>query len=182
MAEPGQGSELEVHELLSSHHMISQKHCPFCLTPAQRGCSHQALAVEARDFVRRCVESSEAQSQWLAICQERRSHLHLTGEWSPEREDFTWLETAFCDEFLKRLTWFGGMDHEWRTGPKPEQGGFWVLLWSKNPQQLWWELRDEFERQLTAQSASQRPSTTSASPAPWLLVPDPSNASRSSAG
>ena len=73
--------------------------------------------------------------------------LHRAGEWSPEREDFTWLETAFCDEFLKQLSWFGGMDHEWRSGPKAGQGGFWVLLWSKDPQRLWWELRDEFERQ-----------------------------------
>ena len=39
------------------------------------------------------------------------------------------------------------MDYEWRTGSKPEHGGFWVLLWSKDAQRLWWELRDEFERQ-----------------------------------
>jgi hypothetical protein len=68
------------------------------------------------------------------------------GEWTPEREDFTWLETAFCDEFLKPLRWFGGMDYEWRTGTRPEQGGFYVLLWSKEPQRLWWELQDELER------------------------------------
>ncbi len=42
----------------------------------------------------------------------------VTGEWSPEREDYTWLETAFCDEFLKRLSWFGGMEYEWRAGPR----------------------------------------------------------------
>ncbi len=71
----------------------------------------------------------------------------MTGEWSPEREDYTWLETAFCEEFLKRLTWFGSMEYEWRSGPKARQAGFWVLLWSKNPRHLWWELRDEFERQ-----------------------------------
>ena len=57
-----------------------------------------------------------------------------------------WLETAFCDRFLKQLAWFGGMDYEWRSGPKIEQGGFWVLVWSKDPQRLWWELRDELER------------------------------------
>ena len=39
------------------------------------------------------------------------------------------------------------MEYEWRAGPKPTQTGFWVLLWSKDPRQLWWELRDEFERQ-----------------------------------
>jgi len=127
--------------------MIGQKHCPFCLTPASRGCSHLALAVEARDFVRRCVENCQGQIQWQALCQFRRGELKRTGEWSPEREDFTWLETAFCDEFLKRLDWFGEMDYEWRTGPKPEQGGFWVLLWSKDPKRLWWGLRDELERQ-----------------------------------
>ena len=72
----------------------------------------------------------------------------------PERDDFTWLETAFCDEVLKRLTWFGGIDYEWRTGPKPGQGGFWVLLWSKDPQRLWWDLRDEFERQIQKAQAA----------------------------
>ena len=50
------------------------------------------------------------------------------------------------DMFLKNRSWFGAMDYEWRSGPRPEEGGFWVLLWSRNPQQLWWELRDEFER------------------------------------
>jgi len=59
-----------------------------------------------------------------------------------------WLETAFCERFLKRLTWFGGMDYEWRTSRRAEKGEFWVLLWSKEPRRLWWELRDEFERQL----------------------------------
>ncbi len=69
------------------------------------------------------------------------------GEAGMERRlDFTWLETAFCNEFLKKLIWFGGMDYEWRVGPKSGQGAFWVLLWSKDPQRLWWELHDEFER------------------------------------
>jgi hypothetical protein len=139
--------------------MISQKHCPYCLTPAMRGCAHLAVAVEARDFVHRCVELCESQSQWQALRQWRHGELQRTGTWSPEREDFTWLETAFCDEFLRRLTWFGGMDHEWRTGARPEQGGFWVLLWSKEPKRLWWELRDEFERQTSARvQAPTRPS------------------------
>lgn len=127
--------------------MIGQKHCPFCLMPAVHSCPHQALAVEARDFVRQCVERCQGQEQWRTLCSTRRGQFQRTGQWSPEREDFTWLETAFCDEFLRRLTWFGGMDYEWRTNSKPEQGGFWVILWSKDPQRLWWELRDEFERQ-----------------------------------
>jgi hypothetical protein len=117
------------------------------MTPAVRGCSHLALAVEARDFVRRCVESAEAQREWQAVCLRRRAYLHRTGDWSPEREDFTWLETAFCDEFLKQLRWFDSMAYEWRTGSNPARGGFWVLLWSKDPRRLWWELRDEFEKQ-----------------------------------
>jgi hypothetical protein len=110
-----------------------------------RGCPHLALAAEGRDFVRRCIELSEGQPQWQIVCQQRH-HQQWSGVGSPEREDFTWLETAFCEEFLKHLSWFGGMDHEWRSGPKPEQGGFWVLLWSKDPRRLWWELRDALER------------------------------------
>jgi hypothetical protein len=110
------------------------------------------LAAEARDFVRRCVELCQGQRQWRTLCQHRREQLQRMGEWSSEQEDFTWLETAFRDEFLKHLSWFKGMDHEWRAGPKAAQGGFWVLLWSKDPQRLWWQLRDEFERQCASDS------------------------------
>ena len=127
--------------------MIDQKHCPFCRTPAASGCEHLALAAEGRDFVRRCIELCQGEKQWRALCEWRRRQRLVTSEWSPEREDYTWLETAFCDQFLKGLAWFGGMEYEWRSGPKPQQTGFWVLLWSKDPRQLWWELLDEFERQ-----------------------------------
>jgi len=130
-----------------SEAMINRKHCPFCKTPALTGCEHLAVAAEGRDFVRRCVELCQGEKQWRALCQWRHRRGIASGEWSPEREDYTWLETAFCEEFLRRLRWFGGMDYEWRTGPAPAQSGFWVLLWSKDPQRLWWELRDEFERQ-----------------------------------
>ena len=81
------------------------------------------------------------------MCETRHRQGLASGEWSPEREDYTWLETAFCEEFLKPLTWSGGMEHEWRSGAKPGQAGFWVLLWSKDPRRLWWELWDELERQ-----------------------------------
>ncbi len=130
--------------------MIGPKYCPYCKTAASRGCAHLALAAEGREFVRRCVESCQGQRQWRLLCDARRRRRRQSGEWSPEREDFKWLETAFCNEFLKRLAWFGAMDYEWRTGPKPGQGGFWVLLWSKDPRRLWWDLRDEFERQSQA--------------------------------
>lgn len=108
------------------------------------------MAVEARDFVRRCIESCQGHRSWQTLCRARRVRLQQSGEWTPEREDFTWLETAFSDEFLKHLRWFGGLDYEWRTGARIEQGGFWVLLWSKDPRRLWWELRDELERQAAA--------------------------------
>jgi hypothetical protein len=120
------------------------------------------LAAEGRDFVRRCVERCQGQIQWRVLCQQRHERLRLNGLWTSEQEDYTWLETAFCDDFLAHLTWFGGMDHEWRSGPKPEQGGFWVLLWSKDPQRLWWELREEFERQCEIPPVAQE------SP-PWLI-------------
>ena len=125
--------------------MINQRHCPFCNAPAASGCGHLALAVEGRDFVRRCVDRCEGHHLWQVICQQCSQEMP-----SSEPRDFTWLETAFCDEFLKHLRWFGGMDYEWRTGPRIDQGGFWVLLWSKDPRKLWWELRDEFERKASA--------------------------------
>ena len=126
--------------------MNTHKLCPFCRRPSTSGCGHLALAVEGREFVRRCVESSHAHRHWRTVCDQSQIPRRNGGDWSPEQEDFTWLETAFCDRFLRRLSWFGGMDHEWRDGPRA-QGGFWVLLWSKDPHQLWWELHDEFERQ-----------------------------------
>ncbi len=127
--------------------MIDQKHCPFCGVPAANTCPHLALACEGRDFIRRCLDNCQALPQWHSLCKQHRLRQREHAGWSPEQEDFTWLETAFCDKFLKHLTGFGGLDYEWRSGPKAGQGGFWVLLWSKNPQRLWWELRDEIEKQ-----------------------------------
>jgi hypothetical protein len=146
--------------------MIGQRHCPLCRASALDGCRHLALAAEAKDFVGRCVEMCQGRRSWQALCESRRSELSRTGHWSPEAEDFTWLETAFRDKFLKDLRWYVGLDYEWRSGPRPEQGGFWVLLWSQEPQRLWWELRDALERlggPAEAPSASATP--------PWLLPP-----------
>ena len=138
--------------------MINQKYCPYCKTPAATGCKHLAVAAEGRDFVRRCVELCQGEKQWHGLGEQRRRQRVLTGEWSPEREDYTWLETAFCEKFLRRLTWFGDLQYELRSGPKHNQVGFWVLLWSKDPRQLWWELRDEFERQ--AQETQPKPASS----------------------
>jgi len=127
--------------------MIGQKHCPFCLTPAIRGCEHLALAVEARELfdVVWNFPRDKSLGKAYAPCVEGNFSAPASGHrkgmispgWKPR----------FCDEFLKRLSWFGEMDYEWRTGSRPEQGGFLALLWSKDPKRLWWELRDEFERQ-----------------------------------
>ena len=149
--------------------MIGQRHCPFCQIPALDACIHLALAVEGREFVRRCIVLCQSEAVWRQLCDGRRGQLRGSGEWSPEREDFTWLETAFCDEFLKPLRWFGGMEYEWRAGPKPEQGGFWVLVWSKDPQLLWWELRDELERKAAA-CPVRSPRFSQAASGPWLLL------------
>jgi hypothetical protein len=172
--------------------MIGQRHCPFCKVSALNGCPHLALAVEGREFVRRCVELCQGHAQWQNLCELRRKQIRQSGDWSPEREDFTWLETAFRSEFLDRLRWFGGMEYEWRTGTKPEHGGFYVLLWSREPKQLWWELREEFERQANMTSPvpprrgaaldqyPPRASLPVASAAePWLINPPLSPSSRS---
>ena len=165
--------------------MIGQRHCPFCKTPALKGCAHLALATEARDFVRRCVESCQGQLKWQALRAARRANPQRSADWSPEREDFTWLETAFCKEFLEPLRWFGGMDYEWRSGPTRSQGGFWVLLWSKDPQRLWWELLDEFERHCSSTlPVRAKPSSTPESPlaAPhveWSSILNPPSHPRS---
>src|SRR3954469_18560133 len=120
--------------------MLGEKHCVICSEPASRKCPHLALAAEARDFVRRCIELAQAQRQWHTVCDHRSRRTGGASDWSSEREDFMWLETAFCDEFLKHLCWFRGIDYEWRTVSHAQRGGFWVLLWSKEPRRLWWEL------------------------------------------
>lgn len=123
-------------------------------------CAHLALAAEGRDFVARCVGLAQAQAQWGTLCHQHREMRRKAG--APEQEDFMWLETAFCERFLKHLTWFGGMEYEWRSGPRPEQGGFWVLVWSKDSQRLWWELRDHIER-------NSAPVILPETKAPWLI-------------
>ncbi len=145
--------------------MINQRSCPFCRTPAVSGCTHLALAVEGRDFVRRCVDACQGQSLWQTLCQQRMDEQRLAGNLSPDQEDFMWLETAFCDRFLKKLRWFAGMDYEWRSGPKPHEGGFWVLVWSKDPRRLWWELRDELESRITTNNVIPAQEASS----PWLI-------------
>jgi hypothetical protein len=83
-----------------------------CSEPASINCSHLALASEAREFVRRCVEHSQAQRQWQILCINRLRAARSGSQWSSELEDFMWLETAFCNEFLKPLRWFQGIDYE----------------------------------------------------------------------
>jgi hypothetical protein len=137
------------------------------------------LAAEGRDFVRRCVELAGAHKQWQAVCAIRRKHSLAVGDWSPEAEDYTWLETAFCETFLKPLRWFGSMDYEWRSGRSPAHSGFWVLLWSKDAQRMWWELQDEFERQTlgfpTRAAAPLYPSATVAALPPVAAWSQPGN-------
>ena len=130
--------------------MVNQRHCPYCGKAAKLCCQHLALAVPGKDFVRCCVDAAAAARQWKALCVQVREHCRRSGNACTDREDFTWLETAFCERFLKGLRWFGGLDHEWRTGEKLEQGGFYVVLWSKSPRRLWWELLDNIDRQLVA--------------------------------
>ena len=137
--------------------MKQQKSCPICRRPSSSSCAHLALAVEGKDFVRCCVQQCQARDVWQTLCARRRERLRRVGEWAPEREDFCWLETAFCEEFLKGLAWFQGVDYEWRTGPKAGQGGFWVLLWSKDSQRLWWQLREQIERQCAQAAFIVRP-------------------------
>src|SRR5512133_333765 len=128
--------------------MINERNCPICHATSSQNCEHLALAVEGREFVQRCVEKCQGQAQWQLICRQQRDLHQVAG--APEHEDYMWLETAFCERFLKHLVWYGGMDYEWRSGRRAEHGGFWVLLWSKEPQRLWWELRDELERKIVA--------------------------------
>ena len=121
--------------------------CPYCQTPATASCPHLALAAEPRDFVSHCVAACHGDSAWQRLCR------------ANAKADFTWLETAFADHFLKPLDWFGSLAHEWRSAGKSRQRDVWALVWSPDPQKLWWELRDHLEAQL--------------SPPPALPVPEP---------
>jgi hypothetical protein len=128
--------------------IMDQKLCPFCKSSAQDGCLHLALACDGRDFVNRCVETCHGRKPWRTLCALPSEALNGEKRPSPIQVlDFTWIETAFTEKFLKHLQWFGGLDHEWRAAPNPRKAGSWALLWSKDPQRLWWELLDELVRQ-----------------------------------
>lgn len=106
-----------------------------------------AIAVKSQHFVTRCVQAAQAEALWGRFCRQTREVQREEG-WG-ELPDFTWIESAFSDEFLKQLEWFGGISYEWRAAEPPHQGGdLWVLVWSKDPQKLWWQLRDKLEKHL----------------------------------
>jgi hypothetical protein len=118
---------------------VAVSSCPVCSAPSDSVCPHLALAAPATDFVRRAIETCHAELLWRSICK--------------RGEDFTWLESAFCDRFLRALPPFVAMTHEWRDGPNPGQREQWVLLWSKEPRGLWWDLRDRLEEEATRSEA-----------------------------
>ena len=124
-----------------------------------------ALAAEGREFVRRCIERCQGQGPWDTLCRQHRQATGRNGGSYGPPADFMWLETAFCERFLKALRWFGGMEHEWRGGARPEQAGCWVLLWSKDPQRLWWELRECLEHQ----TVQRGPQPEASADAIWLM-------------
>jgi hypothetical protein len=140
--------------------------CPFCRAPASQRCEHLALAVKSPQFIARCVQAARAEDLWGRYCQQTRKLQREEG--GGELPDFTWIESAFCDEFLKRLEWFGAMTYEWRKpGPPNQNSDLWVRLWSKNPQRLWWQLRDKLEQHL-----AQTGNLPAAQPAPALSRED----------
>ncbi len=151
------GSTVSVEKCGTS--TMDQKLCPFCRTPSRRGCVHLALASDGPDFVRRCIDICHGHRPWEILCgdfggeEEKPSRARERAKGLAMRPfDFTWIETAFCDKFLKHLSWFRGLDHEWRTTSDGKQGGLWALLWSKDPQLLWCELLEELKQQADALS------------------------------
>ena len=56
--------------------MLGQRQCPYCKAVTSEVCGHLALAVEGRDFVRKCVELCHAQGQWRELCAQHRGQLH----------------------------------------------------------------------------------------------------------
>jgi hypothetical protein len=144
-SQPG-GSSMGFQAVIQSP-MSETKNCPFCKTPASQRCEHLALVVRSPQLIAHCVGAARAEDLWERYCQQTRSRQRE--ESGGELPDFTWLESSFCDEFLKRLEWFGQMTYEWRNAVPPEQGkDLWVWLWSKHPQRLWWQLRDKLEQHL----------------------------------
>ena len=108
--------------------------CPYCRNPATKGCAHLALATAPRDFVWLCIEQSASTFDWRGICKR------------DENADFLWLETAFCERFLKPLHWFGNLSYEWRERGSSATRDQLAILWSPSPRKLWWELRDHIEK------------------------------------
>src|SRR6266487_3858369 len=124
--------------------MTEGKYCPFCGAASARSCPHLALAARATEFVGRCIENCHGEASWQVLMNNRGNALLLYRFGS---DDFLWLETSFSFQFLERLGLFGRMEYEWREGGRASVREMWVLLWSKQPQRLWWQLWDELERQ-----------------------------------
>ena len=122
--------------------MSSEAICPYCQARAAQSCGHLALSAAPGDFVILCVEQAAAQTQWKQFCQ------------AHPKADFTWLETSFGERFLKPLRWHGSVDYEWRTRTDSKTREQVVVLWSKDPRRLWWELND----QIAAELQTARPS------------------------
>ena len=119
--------------------MKADAQCPFCRVAAATGCPHLALAADPRDFVARCVALAQAQTIWPK----------LTGQ-NPSA-DFLWLETDFCENLLRPLAHFSAMEYEWHLPANARRRQVRVLLWSRAPQKLWWELRDRLEGKLASE-------------------------------
>jgi hypothetical protein len=127
--------------------MNEKRPCPYCAPAPNRECEHLAIAVKSQHFVTRCVQAAQAEALWERFCRRTREMQREEG-WG-ELPDFTWIESAFCDEFLKRLEWFGEINYEWRdAGTGSGSGDLWAVVWSKDPQKMWWQLRDRLERHL----------------------------------
>lgn len=135
--------------------MTEGKVCPFCGAKAATGCAHLALAARATDFVERCVERCQGEWFWQLLINNECNPLWLHRF---RKDDFLWLESSFSSQFMEPLVWFGRMEYEWREGGPASGREMWVLLWSKDPQRFWWNLRDELENQTDGFERSGEPS------------------------
>jgi hypothetical protein len=123
--------------------MKEHKHCPFCGKAEVDGCAHLALAVKQTEFISQCIARSQTEAFWRKLMNNRHHPVftHTYGS-----DELTWNEMTFAMVFLRGLDWFGGQDYQWRDGTAERPGTQWVILWSKEPQRLWRQLRDEIAR------------------------------------
>lgn len=111
---------------------MKNKLCPYCQAPARKKCEHLILEARSKDFVKQCIAAAEAKPLWKRL------------KATKDENAFTTDRAAFCDIYLKPLSEYCAVETNLRLGPEGRRE-LWAVLWSEDPDSLWFELRSRLD-------------------------------------